>query len=128
MCIPLATLVAGAGVPIYSGDALNDVRFSEYDSIKINRISCFICVPLVLQEQMVGTIYVDSCNMAHHFTESDLTFLAAFAHHAAIAMENLRLREKLEEENTYLQEQLKTVYSFNTPSKSISMVFLIFFI
>ena len=106
--------VAGAGVPIYSGDALNDVRFSEYDSIKINRISCFICVPLVLKEQIVGTIYVDSCNMAHQFTESDLTFLAAFAHHAAIAMENLRLREKLEAENLYLQEQLKTVYSFNT--------------
>ncbi len=106
--------VAGAGVPVFAADALHDVRFSEQDSIKMNRITCFMCVPLPVRGQIVGTIYVDSCNLGHRFTEEDVSYLTAFANQAAIAMENLRLREELEEENKYLQDQLRTVYSFDT--------------
>jgi transcriptional regulator with GAF, ATPase, and Fis domain/predicted negative regulator of RcsB-dependent stress response len=106
--------VAGIGLPVFSSDALNDVRFTEYDSIRINRIACFVCVPLTVQGQIVGTIYVDSCNLSHRFSEDDVSYLVGFANQAAIAMENLRLREALEEENKQLQEQLKESYSFDT--------------
>jgi Nif-specific regulatory protein len=106
--------VAGIGQPVFSADALNDIRFTEHDSIQINRIACFMCVPLSVRGKTVGTIYVDSCNLSHRFTDDDVSYLVAFANNAAIAMENLRLREELEEENRYLQDQLKTAYSFET--------------
>jgi transcriptional regulator with GAF, ATPase, and Fis domain/tetratricopeptide (TPR) repeat protein len=106
--------VAGAGAPVFSADALHDARFSGYDSIKLHRIACFMCVPLALRGKVAGTIYVDSCNLGKRFTEDDVTYLVAFAHHAAIAMENLRVREELERENKYLQEQLRGTYAFKS--------------
>ncbi len=106
--------VAGAGTPVFSPDALHDARFSEQDSIKLHRIACFMCVPLALRGEVRGTIYVDSCNLAHRFSEEDVEYLTAFAHHAAIAMEGLRIREELRKENEYLQAQLRGTYSFDS--------------
>ncbi len=106
--------VAGAGTPVFSADALHDARFSDRDSVKLHRIACFMCVPLALRGEVLGTIYVDSCNLGKRFTEDDVTYLVAFAHHAAIAMENLRVREDLESENRYLQDQLRGTYAFKS--------------
>jgi Nif-specific regulatory protein len=106
--------VAGAGKPVFSPDALHDARFSDHDSIQLNRIACFVCVPLALREKIIGTIYVDARSLGRHFSEDDVAYLCAFAHQAAIAMENLRLREELEKENEYLQRQLRKSYAFDS--------------
>lgn len=106
--------VAGGGGPVFSADALGDSRFSGYESIRLHRIACFMCVPLVLRGDTIGTIYLDSCSLEHRFTDDDVDFLQAFANHAAIAMENLLHREELERENLALQEALKATHSFDT--------------
>lgn len=105
--------VAGGGGPVFSADALGDSRFSGYESIRLHRIACFMCVPLVLRGDTIGTIYLDSCSLEHRFTNDDVEFLQAFADHAAIAMENLLHREELEKENLSLQEALKATHSFD---------------
>lgn len=46
--------------PIYTSDALLDERFSKAQSILINEIRSFICVPLKTDEELAGTIYLDS--------------------------------------------------------------------
>ncbi len=106
--------VAGRGEAVFSADALSDARFSDHDSVRLNRIACFMCVPLDLRGKVLGTIYVDSCSLAHRFSEQDVSYLRAFAHQVAIAMENVRLREELERENAYLQKRLEGKYAFET--------------
>ncbi len=106
--------VAGRGQAVFSADALSDARFSDHDSVRLNRIACFMCVPLDLRGKVLGTIYVDSCSLTHRFSEQDVSYLRAFAHQVAIAMENVRLREELESENAYLQKRLEGKYAFNT--------------
>jgi Nif-specific regulatory protein len=106
--------VAGAGVPVFSDDALKDARFSDHDSIRLNRIACFACVPLTVRGVITGTIYVDSSDLSRRLVEDDISFLVAFANHAAIAMENRRLLAELEDENAQLHERLEASESIET--------------
>jgi transcriptional regulator with GAF, ATPase, and Fis domain len=46
--------------PIYTMDAMKDRRFNRSQSILINKIRSFICVPLMVADNILGTIYLDS--------------------------------------------------------------------
>jgi Nif-specific regulatory protein len=62
-----------------------------------------ICVPLRLKEEIVGAVYMANRRQGALFTPDDLRFLEAFADHAALALENARIRRELEQENLRLQ-------------------------
>jgi transcriptional regulator with GAF, ATPase, and Fis domain len=73
--------------------------------------SC-ICVPMVLGEKVVGVLYHDNRFLPSVFVESDLNILAYFAAQAAIALDNVKayqeiqnLNRMLQEEKQYLEEQ-----------------------
>ena len=57
-----------------------------------------IAVPMLWQGQVTGVIDAMRFRDARHFTQDDLRLLSLFANHAAIARENARLREGLEQE------------------------------
>jgi PAS domain S-box-containing protein len=54
-----------------------------------------LVAPLIWQDQVVGTIDVMDDAQNRHFTEDDLKLLSRFATHAAIAVENAQLLERL---------------------------------
>lgn len=71
-----------------------------------------ICVPLILQNNIVGVLYHDNRILDSAFKESHLEMLAYFAAQAAIALDNARTyqelqkrTEKLKEEKLYYKEQ-----------------------
>jgi transcriptional regulator with GAF, ATPase, and Fis domain len=95
---------------LWSGNAVADNRFSQYESIAAFHIKSFMCVPLKRQGKIVGTVYVDSRSLENAFTGRDVEFLRTLANQAAIAIENARLHERLRSENRELRSEIqKTV-------------------
>jgi Nif-specific regulatory protein len=89
--------VIQSGQSVISADARADARFVESESVIAENIMSILCVPLVIRERIAGAIYVDHREARHLFSQKDLTFIEAFADQAAIAIENARLYEELEE-------------------------------
>jgi phosphoserine phosphatase RsbU/P len=83
--------VAAEGLPVLTGDAQHDHRFSMRQSIVSLGLRSILCVPLVVRDQVSGVIYVDNRLRAGIFTPADLELLVAIASSAAIAIENARL-------------------------------------
>src|SRR5205823_6093939 len=94
--------VITSGQSIMSADARADARFVESESVIAENILSILCVPLIIKERIAGAIYVDHRSARHLFSQKDLVFLEAFADQAAIAIENARLYEELEEARTRL--------------------------
>ena len=94
--------VIQSGQSIMSADARADERFIESESVIAENILSILCVPLIMKERIAGAIYVDHRQARHLFSQKDLSFLDAFADQAAIAIENARLYEELEEARTRL--------------------------
>lgn len=104
--------VMKTGEPVLSYDALTDDRFKGAESIRIQRIQSIAAVPLTLKSRPIGAIYLDSLNKRDGFTADVLPFLNAFAHQAAIAIENARLYESLREENRNLRKEIQQAHGF----------------
>lgn len=79
----------------------------------------FIAVPLVVQDHVLGRFNLAS-REAHHFDDADRGFLKQVANQVAIALRNVmayeeitRLKNQLQEEKIYLQEEIKTEKNFD---------------
>ncbi|HEY2093647.1 MAG TPA: sigma 54-interacting transcriptional regulator [Thermoanaerobaculia bacterium] len=94
--------VIQTGQVIMSADARADERFVESESVIAENILSILCVPLISKERIAGAINVDHRQARHLFSQKDVSFLEAFADQAAIAIENARLYEELEEARTRL--------------------------
>lgn len=76
-------------------NALDDPRFSRVESIVDQGIRSILCVPMIVTEDAIGVLYVDSSTGSVAFEQSDLDVLASFASHAATAIQNARLHDEL---------------------------------
>ena len=92
---------------LWSGNAVTDQRFSQYQSIASYNIKSFMCVPIKRRGKIVGTIYVDNRSLENSFQQQDLEFLRILANHAGVAIENARLHDKLKAENRNLRSEIK---------------------
>lgn len=99
------------GEPIICFDALADDRFQGAQSIRIQRIQSIMAVPLTMKTRPIGAIYLDSVERRAGFQAESLPFITAFAHQAAIAIENAQLYAALQEENRHLKKQIQGTFS-----------------
>ncbi|OGO36320.1 MAG: hypothetical protein A2W35_03145 [Chloroflexi bacterium RBG_16_57_11] len=98
--------VARQGQPVLTGDAQVDPRFSMRQSVKLLGLRSVLCVPLHIQDRILGTIYVDNRIQAGIFSQEDLDLLNSIASSASIAIENARLY-KLAVEKGRLERELQ---------------------
>ncbi|MBZ5561118.1 MAG: sigma 54-interacting transcriptional regulator [Acidobacteriia bacterium] len=75
-------------------------------------------VPMILRGKSLGTLNVGS-TIRNQYSEVDAKFLQEVANQVALAVENMKsyeeitvLKAKLEEENIYLQEEIRTEHNF----------------
>jgi Nif-specific regulatory protein len=101
--------VIRTGQSIISADARADDRFELSESVIAENILSTLCVPLLIRDRIEGAIYVDHREARHLFSQKDLNFLEAFADQAAIAIENARLYQALEEARTRLSLENETL-------------------
>jgi HD-GYP domain-containing protein (c-di-GMP phosphodiesterase class II) len=98
--------VARTGEPVLTTNAQEDPRFDQQLSVVEHNLRSILCVPLKLKNQVIGVIYVDNRVYTGLFQASDLDMLTAFADQAAVAIDNARLFEDLQQAN----EELKSAY------------------
>jgi adenylate cyclase len=85
-------------VSILTTDAMMDPRFSSGDSIRFHGIRSAMCVPLWVEGEVVGILFVDSPIASVKFGEDDLNLLSSLGNYAAVAIQRARLTEKIKEE------------------------------
>ncbi len=111
-------------------NALVDFRLAGSQSVRAAAICSAMAAPLLFDEELLGVLYVDSKVAADRYTEGDLDFLSAFANLAASALENTRLRRRLESEAVVRNTLLRffppaTVQSLQASSGSLRDVFAV---
>jgi len=101
--------VAMSGLGVCVSDAQSDDRFQSRHSVVDLKLRSILCVPLKLNENILGVIYVDNRVIAGIFTEIDLELLNAIASSAATAIENARLYEVAIEKGR-MERELQMAY------------------
>jgi len=94
--------VAVLGVDIAASDALRGV-----ESLAISDVRSLVCVPLSVFDRVIGCIYLDSTTGANRFHEDHLQLMAAVAGVSAVALDNARRAQWLEQENQRLTLEIR---------------------
>lgn len=89
--------VLADGQPILTTNAQQDPRFVDQESIISQNLRSILCVPLILKDSLIGVMYADNRLREGLFTETEKNLLAAFANQAAVAIENARLFESVQQ-------------------------------
>ena len=112
--------VAAEGEPLFISDLDKNDRFREQKSVIDLQLKTAVCLPLKVEERVVGVIYTDASRLVNEIAPEDMPIFAAFAAQAAIAIENARLhgevilsRESLARENLELRAELSEKYEFS---------------
>ncbi len=88
-------------------DAQQDPQFSEAERAIILGLRSIMCVPLVSRGEAIGAIYVENRSLRGRFTNEDVSPLAVFAGQAAVAIENARLVQALQEAHHDLEVRVE---------------------
>jgi Nif-specific regulatory protein len=104
-------------------DVESDNRFFADISKKINfPTKAILAVPMRIKDRCVGVIEIINKIDGGNFSEEDLEWLEIFATQAAIAVQNSRSLQKVQEEITLLQDEIQTDKGYHTfigESKSV---------
>ncbi|MCX5757525.1 MAG: GAF domain-containing protein, partial [Candidatus Hydrogenedentes bacterium] len=83
------------GVPVLMGSSVDDSEFGMRESIIRQRITSAMAVPLRIEDRILGSIYVDSRKPTVTFNEEDLELFVSLATQLAMAIDNVRLYERM---------------------------------
>jgi len=93
----IAGWVAKTGEPLIVPDVYSDERFAKrIDEMTRWRTRSIICIPLRSKHRVLGVIQLINVDMSG-FGDGDLFFLQAICDYAAIAIDNARAVEKIQE-------------------------------
>jgi transcriptional regulator with GAF, ATPase, and Fis domain len=92
--------VAILGVDVPSG------KFRKIESLAEAEVHSLLCVPLAVFQKTIGCIYLDSTSFGSRFSEDHLQLTAAVAGLSAVALDNARRVQWLEQENLRLNMEI----------------------
>jgi Nif-specific regulatory protein len=110
--------VAILGVDVAASGVLRDV-----ESLAASEVRSLLCVPLSVFQRMIGCIYLDSTNAANRFNEDHLQLTAAVAGISAVALDNARRLQWLEQENQRLTTEIRQEQSLVGESAKMKEIF-----
>jgi formate hydrogenlyase transcriptional activator len=104
--------------PLVAKDLRDPPSFVEHPLLLRDGLHSAITVPLAIKRKVLGTMNVASY-LPGRYDEGQASLLAAIAEQVALAIENLlayeeiaALKARLEEENVYLQEEVRSEAAF----------------
>src|SRR5712691_9027727 len=97
----LAGLTFTSGAPQVANEAALDPRVNRTSARSLG-VRNLACVPLQHRGRVIGVLFVGN-KEAGPFTEQDVVRLRAFAHHAAVALENARLLRETKNTKEHLE-------------------------
>ena len=83
--------VGQEGIPLLTSNAQLDERLDKRASVRLYGLRSVLCVPIRLQNRILGVIYVDNRFQNGIFSQADLDLLTSISSSAGIAIENARL-------------------------------------
>ena len=93
-------------------------QYATEDVLITSGFRSFVVVPLVVRGKSIGTLNVAS-QTPNQYSEAQAEFLQEVANQVAVAVENMKayeeiasLKARLEAENVYLQEEIRTEHNF----------------
>ena len=111
---------AKKGKPLFISDIDKNGRYKDQESVLDLQLKTAVCLPLILDEKVIGVIYTDASRLSIEIDQEDMPIFSAFAAQAAIAIENARLhgelilsKENLARENLELKAVLSEKYEFS---------------
>ena len=111
------------GVALLSNDLFDDKSLSARASLAEANVCSVLCVPMVVLNQTVGVIYLDTSDTTARFDEHDLQLLTAIAGIAAMAFLNAQQVASLESENKRLQHELHLKHQLVGQSEPLRAIF-----
>ena len=102
----IARQVMHEGLAILGADVPGSNGLAEVESLAESQVRSLLCVPLTVFEKVTGCIYLDTCNAASRFDEDHLQLVAAIAGISAVALDNARRIQWLEQENLRLSAEI----------------------
>ncbi|GAB4424183.1 MAG: hypothetical protein Kow0031_03040 [Anaerolineae bacterium] len=116
--------VTSTGHPLVLNDAQSDPRFDGARSVINLKLRSIMCVPLVVQGEILGAMYVENRAYRNRFTEDNLPPLVLFANQAAVAIENAMLIDTLEERVATRTRQLEESWANLVHANQLRTVWL----
>jgi len=95
--------VVDSGEAVLTTNAQEDPRFGEQLSVAAYHLLSILCAPLKIKDDLIGVLYVDNRAYTGIFHADDLGMISAFANQAAVAIDNARLFDDLQESNAELE-------------------------
>ncbi len=77
--------------PLLTNNAQFDTRFEAGQSIIMRGLRAILCAPMMVQDRLIGVIYVDTSMRSGTFNDADRDLLSLVAGQAGRALENARL-------------------------------------
>jgi adenylate cyclase len=105
--------------PILIHDAQTDQRFDSAQSVILQGLRSALCVPLVVEDRLIGAIHIENSLAAGVLDEQHASIFDAIARTAAMALDNRRLAEARQTEEV-MRRQLQRVLSPNLVERVIS--------
>ncbi len=81
-------------------------KLSDVESLAVSDVRSLLCVPLTVFQRVIGCIYLDSTQANNRFQEDHLQLMAAIAAISAVALDNARRLQWLEQENQRLTTEI----------------------
>jgi Nif-specific regulatory protein len=103
----IARQVMQENVAILAVDVPSSGRLRAVESLAASEVRTLLCVPLTVFQRAIGCIYLDSTNPANRFQEDHLQLVAAIAGISAVALDNARRLQWLEQENQRLTTEVR---------------------
>jgi transcriptional regulator with GAF, ATPase, and Fis domain len=98
----IARQVLEQGVAILGADVVSNGGLKGVESLIASQVRTLLCVPMTIFQRVIGCIYLDSTDPARRFEEDHLQLVTAIAGICAVALENARRLQWLEQENQRL--------------------------
>jgi transcriptional regulator with GAF, ATPase, and Fis domain len=106
-------------VALLSNDIVQNQGLANRPSLVEANVCSVLCVPLIVLDRALGVIYLDTSNQSARFEENDLQLLTGIAGIAAVAFENARHVQSLQDENRRLQQEIKLDHQLVGESASL---------
>jgi signal transduction histidine kinase len=101
------------GIPLLTHNALKDPELAASDSVITQALRSILCVPLHMQGEAIGVLYLENRLKTGQFQTDDLSLATAIADQAAMALSNAQLHQVAVDHAQELMGVLQRIQSLN---------------
>lgn len=91
--LPYSTKVVERVISVKRPVMISNTKTEEgdiADTLKVLKVQCVLCAPMIFASRMAGVIYLDSVHRPYGFREDDLALLMELGQQIALAVEKVR--------------------------------------